>query len=161
MWTSTLSSLLLALSTVNLVNACPGIDHSQGLSPRSNRLATQPSGGTSLIRPLTWATKGGLNVIHTTDIHGWYQGHLKSSEPEPNYSGDWGDFASFVELARRKADREQRDLLIVDSGDLHDGAGLSDADPKVDAHTSNQFHSMIKVSHSTRKKMFLYSLLKI
>jgi len=46
---------------------------------------------------------------------------------------------------RRKADLEGKDLLIVDSGDLHDGAGLSDADPKVDAHTSNEFHSMVKV----------------
>ena len=85
MWSSTLSisTLSLLLSAFHLVQACPGIDHAQGLSPRSNRVATQPSGGTSLLKPLTW---GSLNVIATTDIHGWYQGHLKSSDPEPNYS---------------------------------------------------------------------------
>jgi 2',3'-cyclic-nucleotide 2'-phosphodiesterase (5'-nucleotidase family) len=44
-------------------------------------------------RPLQW---GDINVIHTTDSHGWLLGHTKSSFPEPNYSGDLGDFASFV-----------------------------------------------------------------
>jgi 2',3'-cyclic-nucleotide 2'-phosphodiesterase (5'-nucleotidase family) len=44
-------------------------------------------------RPLQW---GDINVIHTTDSHGWLLGHTKSSFPEPNYSGDFGDFASFV-----------------------------------------------------------------
>jgi len=65
-------------------------------------------------RPLVW---GDLNVIHTTDTHGWLLGHQKTSLAEPNYrwvfreellthdstvfhcvhcSGDLGDFASFV-----------------------------------------------------------------
>ena len=38
------------------------------------------------------------------------------------------------------------DLLVVDSGDLHDGAGLSDGYIKgqgPDAHVSNQFHAMV------------------
>lgn len=73
-----------------LTTACG--DHG-GLERRSDRMATQPSGGTSLLRPLTW---GDVVVVATTDIHGWYQGHLKASQPEPNYSGDWGDFSSFV-----------------------------------------------------------------
>ncbi|CAO1617587.1 unnamed protein product [Sympodiomycopsis kandeliae] len=130
----------LALLTVN---ACSDIDHEHGLSRRSSRYATQPSPGTALLRPITW---GDFNVIHTTDIHGWYQGHLHSTNPEPNYSGDWGDFASFVAHMRRVAKQKGVDLLIVDSGDLHDGAGLSDGFPpgQVDGHVSNQFHSMIK-----------------
>lgn len=33
-------------------------------------------------RPLEW---GDLNVIHTTDTHGWLLGHQKTSWPEPNY----------------------------------------------------------------------------
>jgi len=33
-------------------------------------------------RPLEW---GDLNVIHTTDTHGWLLGHQKASWPEPNY----------------------------------------------------------------------------
>ena len=39
--------------------------------------------------PLRW---GALNVLHTTDTHGWLEGHLK----EPAYGADWGDFVSFV-----------------------------------------------------------------
>jgi 2',3'-cyclic-nucleotide 2'-phosphodiesterase (5'-nucleotidase family) len=66
-------------------------------------------------RPLVW---GDLNVIHTTDTHGWLLGHQKLSWAEPYYrlvftaklsratitqpspcaicSGDLGDFSSFV-----------------------------------------------------------------
>jgi len=33
-------------------------------------------------RPLVW---GDLNVIHTTDTHGWLLGHQKTSLAEPNY----------------------------------------------------------------------------
>lgn len=33
-------------------------------------------------RPLEW---GDINVIHTTDTHGWLLGHQKASWPEPNY----------------------------------------------------------------------------
>lgn len=136
-----LTGALLAL--VSLATACPGLDHEHNLAPRSSRYSTQPSPGTALLRRIQW---GDFNVIHTTDIHGWYQGHMHHTEPEPNYSGDWGDFASFVAHMRRVAREKHVDLLIVDSGDLHDGAGLSDGFPEgqVDGHVSNQFHSMIK-----------------
>jgi 2',3'-cyclic-nucleotide 2'-phosphodiesterase (5'-nucleotidase family) len=50
------------------------------------------------------------------------EGHIK----EPAYSADWGDVYSFIHRMKRKAHREGRDLLVVDSGDLHDGTGLSD-----------------------------------
>jgi 2',3'-cyclic-nucleotide 2'-phosphodiesterase (5'-nucleotidase family) len=70
--------------------------------------------------PLRW---GALNVLHTTDTHGWLEGHLK----EPSYGADWGDFVSFAAHMRGKADELGVDLLLVDSGDLHDGNGLSDA----------------------------------
>lgn len=136
-------AILLCLSMSNIASACPGTDHEHGLAPRSSRYATQPSPGTALLHKLTW---GDINVIHTTDIHGWYQGHLHSHEPEPNYSGDWGDFASFVSHMRLQAKQKGVDLLVVDSGDLHDGAGLSDGFPpsQVDGQVSNQFHSMIR-----------------
>ena len=92
-------------------------------------------------RELEW---GDINVIHTTDTHGesdqcllvisteiqyqgWLAGHRKSSEPEPNGSGDWGDYASFVQHMRHISDQKGVDLLVIDSGDLHDGSGLSDA----------------------------------
>ncbi|KAG2366668.1 Metallo-dependent phosphatase-like protein [Suillus spraguei] len=89
-------------------------------------------------RPLVW---GDFNVIHTTDTHGWLLGHQKLTFPEPDYSGDLGDFASFVTHMKQIAIDKDVDLLLVDSGDVHDGTGLSDGYPPggVDAHESNKF----------------------
>ena len=84
-------------------------------------------------RPLEW---GSINFLHTTDVHvlslpdhftsanlqGWVEGHIK----EASYSADWGDVYSFIHHMKNKAHTEGRDLLIVDTGDLHDGTGLSD-----------------------------------
>lgn len=104
-----------------LVLACNG-----GLHKRSQPSATQPRGVPA--RQLEW---GDLNILHTTDTHGWLLGHLKSEQPEPNYSGDLGDFHSFVLRMKKRASQKGVDLLVVDSGDLHDGNGLSDAEPFV------------------------------
>ncbi|KAI1761394.1 Metallo-dependent phosphatase-like protein [Hypoxylon sp. FL1150] len=71
-------------------------------------------------RALEW---GQLNFLHTTDTHGWLEGHLK----EANYGADWGDFVTFSTHFKHQAGDMGVDLLIVDTGDLHDGAGLSDA----------------------------------
>ncbi|GLA39790.1 hypothetical protein AnigIFM63309_007391 [Aspergillus niger] len=70
-------------------------------------------------RPLPW---GELNIIHTTDTHGWLEGHAN----EVNYGADWGDLISFVTHMRDKADRLGVDLLVVDTGDIVTGNGLSD-----------------------------------
>ncbi|KAI9814197.1 MAG: hypothetical protein M1827_003363 [Pycnora praestabilis] len=70
--------------------------------------------------PLAW---GQLNVLHTTDTHGWLEGHIK----EQNYGADWGDFVSFSTHMKHMAGTLGVDLLLIDTGDLHDGAGLSDA----------------------------------
>lgn len=70
--------------------------------------------------PLEW---GQLNVLHTTDTHGWLEGHIK----EKNYGADWGDFVSFTRHMKHKAGNLGVDLLLIDTGDLHDGNGLSDA----------------------------------
>ncbi|EGO00572.1 hypothetical protein SERLA73DRAFT_166873 [Serpula lacrymans var. lacrymans S7.3] len=88
---------------------------------------------------------GDFNVIHTTDTHGWLLGHQKLSFPEPDYSGDLGDFSSFVAHMKQIAIEKDVDLLLVDSGDLHDGTGLSDGFPPggVDAHDSNKFMEML------------------
>ncbi|KAI0031968.1 Metallo-dependent phosphatase-like protein [Vararia minispora EC-137] len=93
-------------------------------------------------RPLEW---GDVNIIHTTDSHGWLLGHQKSSFPEPNYSGDFGDFASFVAHMKEIASEKDVDLLLIDTGDLHDGTGLSDGFPPggIDAHDSNQFFAQL------------------
>ncbi|KAL9095656.1 MAG: hypothetical protein Q9165_002088 [Trypethelium subeluteriae] len=79
------------------------------------------TGATSVPRgPLSW---GQFNVLHTTDTHGWLESHLKQS----TYSADWGDYVSFVKHMRQMATNMSVDLLLIDTGDLHDGTGLSDA----------------------------------
>lgn len=60
------------------------------------------------------------------------EGHLTQT----NYGADWGDFVSFAAQMRAKAKALGVDLLLVDTGDLHDGAGLSDA-TAVDGDVSN------------------------
>ncbi|KAJ3528444.1 hypothetical protein NM688_g8000 [Phlebia brevispora] len=117
--------------------ACPGEeghDHSHEIRKREFPSTQLPVP----TRPLQW---GDLNIIHTTDSHGWLLGHQKTSFPEPNYSGDLGDFSSFVAHMKQIALEKDVDLLLVDSGDLHDGTGLSDGFPPggVDAHESNKF----------------------
>ena len=62
--------------------------------------------------PLEW---GQLNFLHTTDTHGWLEGHLK----EQNYGADWGDFVTFTRRMKQKAANLGVDLLIVDSGTMH------------------------------------------
>lgn len=84
------------------------------------------------LRDLTW---GQLNFIHTTDTHGWLPGHLL----EPNYSADWGDLVSFVSHMRKRADDAGVDILVVDSGDRHDGNGLSDATSPPAIYTETLF----------------------
>ncbi|QVM08181.1 hypothetical protein D8B26_002874 [Coccidioides posadasii str. Silveira] len=83
------------------------------MQPGALNATTRPRG------PLEW---GQINFLQTTDTHGWLAGHLK----ERNYGADWGDFGSFVKHMRQKADRLNVDLLVIDTGDLHDGNGLSD-----------------------------------
>ncbi|KAG2368630.1 Metallo-dependent phosphatase-like protein [Suillus spraguei] len=83
--------------------------------------------------PLEW---GDFNVIHTTDIHGWLLGHQKPSLAEPYYSGDLGDFASFVSHMKDTANAKGVDLLLIDTGDIFDGTGLSDG---TNAYESNEF----------------------
>ena len=66
---------------------------------------------------------GELNFLHTTDTHGWLGSHLTQA----NYDGDWGDFVSFTEKFKNGRVGPNRDVVLVDTGDKHDGNGLSDA----------------------------------
>lgn len=70
-------------------------------------------------RPLVW---GDINFLHTTDTHGWYGGH----QHQESYSGNWAQFISFAEHMKERARANNQDLLLIDSGDRHDGNGLSD-----------------------------------
>lgn len=75
--------------------------------------------------------------VRDASTYAGYQGHNKLSPPEPNYSGDWGDWIAFTEHMKRRAHARGVDLLLVDTGDLRtyatanadDGNGLSDAVP--------------------------------
>ncbi|KAI1315735.1 hypothetical protein EDD11_000385 [Mortierella claussenii] len=73
-----------------------------------------------------------------TDTHGRLSGHIK----EESYSADFGDFASFLLHMRQQANHRRKNLLVVDSGDLHDGNGLSDA-TAVDGQDSNPIFEKI------------------
>ena len=53
--------------------------------------------------PLAW---GQINFLHTTDTHGWLEGHIK----EQNYGADWGDFVSFSRHMKHKANKLGVDL---------------------------------------------------
>ncbi|KAJ3737648.1 Metallo-dependent phosphatase-like protein [Lentinula guzmanii] len=128
-----------ALALVTAANACGDAHDHAHQSPSALRKRLFPQAQlTKPTRPLEW---GDLNIIHTTDTHGWLLGHQHLSYPEPNYSGDLGDFASFVEHMKQIAVEKDVDLLLIDSGDLHDGTGLSDGFPAggIDAHDTNQF----------------------
>ncbi|KAL3418889.1 calcineurin-like phosphoesterase [Phlyctema vagabunda] len=89
--------------------------------------AAQPSAPAPVaapMRPLIW---GDINFLQTTDTHGWHAGHLQ----EAQYAADWGDYISFAERLREKADQDGVDLLLVDTGDRIEGNGLYDAsEPK-------------------------------
>ncbi|KAI0453376.1 ser/Thr protein phosphatase family [Xylaria acuta] len=87
----------------------------------------QPEAPAPVAAPMRELEWGQINFLHTTDVHGWLGGHLD----EAQYSADWGDYVSFTEHMRKKADEKGVDLLIVDTGDRVEGNGLYDgSDPK-------------------------------
>ncbi|KAG8626963.1 hypothetical protein KVT40_005908 [Elsinoe batatas] len=89
--------------------------------------AAQPSAPSPVPAPLRELPWGQLNFLHTTDTHGWHGGHLQ----EAQYSADWGDYISFTQHLKARADADGSDLLVVDTGDRVEGNGLYDAsDPK-------------------------------
>ncbi|KDE05657.1 hypothetical protein MVLG_04028 [Microbotryum lychnidis-dioicae p1A1 Lamole] len=94
--------------------------------PASMPLQQPGSGPDPTDRPYRALPWGDVNIISTTDTHGWLLGHQNR---EPNYSGDWGDLYSFTQRLRHQARARGVDLLLVDSGDRVDGNGLVDAEP--------------------------------
>lgn len=107
----------------------------QQLKQQNFDIAQQPSARNPKtnvkLRQLQW---GKINFLHTTDTHAWYAGHLN----QKNYGADWGDYISFVKHLRDYADSIGVDLIVVDSGDKHDGNGLSDAS-EVNGEVSTRF----------------------
>jgi 2',3'-cyclic-nucleotide 2'-phosphodiesterase (5'-nucleotidase family) len=77
------------------------------------------------------------------------EGHIK----EKNYGADWGDYVTFARHMKHKAGNMGVDLLIVDTGDLHDGTGLSDA-TNPDGEDSNEVFKELDYDLLTIGKIF-------
>lgn len=86
-------SLFLAYKTVLACEEHDAHDHvhAKRLFPQTNL----PTPST----PLVW---GDVNIIHTTDTHGWLLGHQKSSFPEPNYRFVCLNLHNFTRLILRE-----------------------------------------------------------
>lgn len=93
--------------------ACESCEHPEQdvvLTRNVRRMQPEAQNATSKPKaPLEW---GQLNFLHTTDTHGFLEGHLKDA----NYGADWGDFVSFAKDMRKKAKAYGVDLLLVDTG---------------------------------------------
>ncbi len=82
-----------------------------------------------------------------------------------------GDFASFVTHMKQIAEEKGVDLLLVDSGDVHDGTGLSDGflPGGLDAHAVRSMlffarvysYSLIPAQSNQFIKLLPYDLLTI
>lgn len=70
-------------------------------------------------------------------------GKHELTPPRAQYSADWGDYISFAQRLREKADEKGVDLLVVDCGDRVDGNGLYDASTPKGKYT----YSVIKEQH--------------
>ncbi|OZJ06887.1 hypothetical protein BZG36_00238 [Bifiguratus adelaidae] len=99
-----LFSAIVAFACASLTSAAPLEKRQQPGVPTTPTLD---------LRPLHW---GDVNFIHTTDTHGWLEGHLK----EENYNADLGDFYSFVVNMKKLSSHYKKDLFVVDTGDTHD-----------------------------------------
>lgn len=80
-------------------------------------------------RPLT---PGEYTFLQTTDTHGWFE------QTGETYFGDWGDLASFHHHMKKK----YPNLLFFDSGDKHDGNGVSDASTPRGHYSRRLFREM-------------------
>ena len=65
------------------------------------------------------------------------KGVLAHISSRPNYSADWGDYVSFAERLRDKADQDNSDILLIDTGDRVEGNGLYDASKPKGKYTAN------------------------
>ena len=71
------------------------------------------------------------------------------------WTPDWGDYRSFVRKMKLKAQTYGVDLLLIDTGDLHDGNGLSDATTP-DGKTSNSIFQTVPMDLLTIGNHELY-----
>ena len=88
------SYLLTFAAAIGSVWGCEG-DHSC-YGPQNDVVLTrnvrrmQPDAQNATTGPKGPLECGQINFLHTTDTHGWLEGHIK----EQNYGADWGDVSS-------------------------------------------------------------------
>ncbi|KAH8673920.1 Metallo-dependent phosphatase-like protein [Xylariales sp. PMI_506] len=135
---SVVAGLATAVAFLPASLACDGCYGPSSVEHVRHIKRQQPSSLNASYGPTRELEWGQLNFLHTTDTHGWLEGHLK----EENYGADWGDFVSFSKYMKQKAASLGVDLLLVDTGDLHDGNGLSDA-TSIDGQITNPLFEKI------------------
>jgi 2',3'-cyclic-nucleotide 2'-phosphodiesterase (5'-nucleotidase family) len=62
-----------------------------------------------------------------------------TTSSRPSFSADWGDYISFSTRMREKAEANDQDLLVIDTGDRIEGNGLYDASDPKGRYTFNIF----------------------
>ncbi|CEP65036.1 Smn1p LALA0_S18e00276g [Lachancea lanzarotensis] len=111
---------MLVVFVTNVLLAAISFGQCRAVINPQQSFLLNPGSQSSITRELQL---GELNFLHTTDTHGWLGSHLNQA----NYDADWGNFVSFVSNFRHNKIGPSRDLILIDTGDKHDGNGLSDA----------------------------------
>lgn len=71
--------------------------------------------------PIEWKA---VNLLHLTDVHSFIAGNRHEG-----IDSDYGDLLSFIGHMHDLADERGVDLFVVNTGDIVDGTGMSDATP--------------------------------
>ena len=69
--------------------------------------------------PIQWKA---VNLLHLTDVHSFIAGNRHEG-----IDSDYGDLLSFIGHMHDLADERGVDLFVVNTGDIVDGTGMSDA----------------------------------
>lgn len=80
-------SLLGAVLAASAALACDSCTGEQDVVQVRNVRRSQPGTPQAVSDPRGPLSWGQMNFLHTTDTHGWLEGHLKLQ----NYGADWGE----------------------------------------------------------------------
>jgi len=75
---------------------------------------------------------GDFNIVVTTDVHSWLDGHVHADQPYGQLArtdATFGDVVALLGHLRTAASARGRDVFFFDNGDVVDGTGLSSATP--------------------------------
>lgn len=104
-----LLAAVTATATLSLAASPPA--PAQPLAPRYN----------ASLFPIEWRA---VNILHLTDVHSFIAGNRHES-----IDSDYGDLLSFIGHMHDLAGARGVDLFVVNTGDIVDGTGMSDATP--------------------------------